>query len=89
MSNDLTIQRTAEAVESPLVINSILESGVRNAPEQEIVYADQRRMSYRDKGTHGITEVQINVKDTVFKDFYFSIVITKTRCKSCDSGGLR
>ena len=48
MSNDLTIQRTAEAVESPLVINSILESGVRNAPEQEIVYADQRRMSYRD-----------------------------------------
>ena len=48
MSNDLTIQRTAEAVESPLVINSILESGVRNAPEQEIVYADQRRMTYRD-----------------------------------------
>jgi len=48
MSNDLTIQRTAEAVESPLVINSILESGVRNAPQQEIVYADQRRMTYRD-----------------------------------------
>jgi len=48
MSNDLTIQRTAEAVESPLVINSILRSGVRNAPDQEIVYADQRRMSYRD-----------------------------------------
>ncbi|ARB47699.1 fatty acid--CoA ligase [Alloalcanivorax xenomutans] len=50
MSNDLTIQRTAEAVESPLLINSILEAGVRNAPNQEIVYADQRRMTYREMG---------------------------------------
>ncbi|AFT72700.1 AMP-dependent synthetase and ligase [Alloalcanivorax dieselolei B5] len=50
MSNDLTIQRTAEAVESPLLINSILEAGVRNAPDQEIVYADQRRMTYREMG---------------------------------------
>lgn len=48
MSNELTIKRTAEAVESPLLIHSILESGVRATPNQEIVYADQRRMTYRD-----------------------------------------
>ena len=48
MSNDLTIARTPEAVESPLLIHSILEAGVRGAPDQEIVYADQRRMTYRE-----------------------------------------
>ncbi|MBM7332189.1 MAG: fatty acid--CoA ligase [Alcanivorax sp.] len=48
MSKDLTIDRTPEAVESPLLIHGILESGVRSAPEQEIVYADQRRYSYRE-----------------------------------------
>ncbi|WP_101674260.1 fatty acid--CoA ligase [Alloalcanivorax mobilis] len=48
MSKDLTIKRTAEAVESPLLINAILEAGVRGAPGQEIVYADRRRMTYRD-----------------------------------------
>lgn len=48
MSNDLTIARTPEAVESPLLIGTILEAGVSNAPDQEIVYADQRRLSYRE-----------------------------------------
>ncbi len=48
MSKDLTIDRTPEAVESPLLIHGILESGVRSAPDQEIVYADQRRYSYRE-----------------------------------------
>lgn len=48
MSNDLTIARTPEAVESPLLIHSILEAGVRGAPDQEIVYADQRRLTYRE-----------------------------------------
>ncbi|MBF5054979.1 medium-chain-fatty-acid--CoA ligase [Alcanivorax sp. 521-1] len=48
MSKDLTIDRTPEAVESPLLIHSILESGVRSAPDQEIVYADQRRLTYRE-----------------------------------------
>ncbi|MBL7251074.1 fatty acid--CoA ligase [Alloalcanivorax marinus] len=50
MSKDLTIDRTPEAVESPLLIHSILESGVRSAPDQEIVYADQRRLTYRELG---------------------------------------
>ena len=48
MSKDLTIDRTPEAVESPLLIHGILESGVRSAPDQEIVYADQRRLTYRE-----------------------------------------
>ena len=45
---DLTISRTPSAYASPLLINSILEAGVRTAPDQEIVYADKKRMSYRD-----------------------------------------
>ncbi|MBZ2188963.1 fatty acid--CoA ligase [Alcanivorax sp. JB21] len=44
------IERTPSAVDQPLVIHSILEAGVRNAPEQEIVYADKKRMSYREFG---------------------------------------
>ena len=44
----LTITRTPSANERPLTIGMILEGGVRNAPEQEIVYAGTLRMSYRD-----------------------------------------
>ena len=41
------IERTPSAEEQPLLVRTILESGVRNAPEQEIVYADRLRHSYR------------------------------------------
>ena len=42
------IERTPSADARPLLIGTILESGVNNAPEQEIVYADKRRMNYRE-----------------------------------------
>lgn len=42
------IERTPSAVEQPLLIGAILETGVRSAPEQEIVYADKKRMTYRE-----------------------------------------
>lgn len=41
------IERTPSAVDQPLLIGTILEAGVRSAPEQEIVYADKMRMTYR------------------------------------------
>tara|TARA_Y100001934_G_scaffold267764_1_gene348855 strand:- start:1543 stop:3174 length:1632 start_codon:yes stop_codon:yes gene_type:complete len=47
MSSNLTIQRTPSAVEPPLVINRILEAGVRKAPEQTITYGD-RDFTYRE-----------------------------------------
>jgi fatty-acyl-CoA synthase len=47
---DLSITRTPSAYSSPLLINSILEAGVRSAPDQEIVYAGKLRMTYRDLG---------------------------------------
>lgn len=47
---DLHITRTPSAYDTPLLINSILEAGVRSAPDQEIIYADKLRMTYRDLG---------------------------------------
>jgi fatty-acyl-CoA synthase len=47
---DLRITRTPSAYSSPLLITSILEAGVRAAPDQEIVYAGKLRMTYRDLG---------------------------------------
>lgn len=47
---DLRITRTPSANDAPLLISSILEAGVRTAPDQEIVYADKLRMTYRDLG---------------------------------------
>ncbi|MED5387790.1 MAG: fatty acid--CoA ligase [Pseudomonadota bacterium] len=47
MSSNLTIQRTPSAVEPPLVINRILEAGVRKAPQQTITYGD-RDFTYRE-----------------------------------------
>lgn len=41
------IERTPSAVDQPLLIGTILDTGVRTAPEQEIVYADKMRMTYR------------------------------------------
>ena len=42
------IERTPSAFGSPLLIGGLLRSGVSRAPQQEIVYADLRRMTYRD-----------------------------------------
>ncbi|MFO1127559.1 MAG: fatty acid--CoA ligase [Rhodospirillales bacterium] len=42
------IQRAPSAYGYPLLIKSLLESGVTLAPDQEIVYADRVRMTYRD-----------------------------------------
>ena len=47
MSSHPNIPRSASAVESSLVINHILEAGVRKAPDQTITYGD-RTFTYRD-----------------------------------------
>src|SRR5271165_2096038 len=44
------IERTPSAHGYPLLIGGLLKSGVTRAPEQEIVYADKRRMAYRELG---------------------------------------
>jgi len=45
---DLTIRRTPSAYDYPLLIGSILAHGVRRAPNQEIVYAFSKRMTYTE-----------------------------------------
>ena len=42
------IERSAAAYSSPLLIKHLLNSGLLRAPEQEIVYRSQARLSYRD-----------------------------------------
>ena len=44
------IERTPGAYGNPLLIKSLLEFGVTQAPEQQIVYADKRRLTYRELG---------------------------------------
>ena len=44
--NPLAIQRTAAAHDVPLTIRHILERGLAQSPQQEIVYADQARYTY-------------------------------------------
>jgi acyl-CoA synthetase (AMP-forming)/AMP-acid ligase II len=44
------IERAQPAHEYPLLIGSLLRSGLTRAPEQDIVYADKARMSYREFG---------------------------------------
>ena len=44
------IELTPSAYDHPLLIGGLLKSGVTRAPEQEIVYADRRRMTYRELG---------------------------------------
>ena len=46
MTNHL-IQQTSSAYGYPLLIKYILESGVSQAPEQAIIYADKQRLTYR------------------------------------------
>ena len=66
-----TIVRTPSAVDQPLLIRSILEAGVNNAPDQEIVYAGQQRFSYRHfaervhRLAHALTELGVKPGDTV------------------------
>jgi fatty-acyl-CoA synthase len=47
--------KTLESTDSPyaysLLIGRLLDAGVRRAPEQEIVYVDQRRLTYREFAT--------------------------------------
>jgi fatty-acyl-CoA synthase len=42
------LTRTASAYGYPLLIKRLLEAGLRRAPRQEIVYADKRRLTYRE-----------------------------------------
>src|SRR5215470_11117182 len=44
------IEQTASAYGYPLVIKELLRSGLNCAPEQEIVYGDRIRMTYRELG---------------------------------------
>src|SRR4030095_14423438 len=44
--NHLAITRCASAHEPALTVRHILERGVKQAPKQEIVYADRVRMTY-------------------------------------------
>ena len=47
MTDALTIRRTPSAHETPLTISGLFESGVRAAPQQEILYADKARFTYQ------------------------------------------
>ena len=49
MSEQL-IERTPSAYYNPLLIKSLLDNPIRQFPEQEIVYGDFKRQTYRDLG---------------------------------------
>ena len=65
------IERTPSAYGHPLLIRSLLRSGVTRAPEQEIVYADKKRTSYREFGARvgrlasGLSRLGVEPGDTV------------------------
>lgn len=44
------IEQTSSAYGYPLLIKPLLESGVTPAPEQATIYADKKRLSYRELG---------------------------------------
>lgn len=46
--NTRTITPARNAYDYPLLIKRLLHSGVRYEPDQEIVYRDQVRLSYRE-----------------------------------------
>ena len=54
-----------------LLIRRLLDAGLRRAPEQEIVYADKRRLSYREFGERvgrlasGLAALGVHAGDTV------------------------
>ena len=65
------IERAPSAYDSPLLIGSLLASGVSRTPQQEIVYADLRRMTYRELGERvarlasGLAGLGVEPGDTV------------------------
>ena len=67
----LTIARTPSAHERGLTVGMILEGGVRNAPNQEIVYADKLRMTYEEmeqrvhRLANALTSAGVKPGDTV------------------------
>ena len=66
-----SIPSTTSAHACPLIVKRLLEAGLRRAPEQEIVYADKRRLSYRELGTRvnrlasGLASLGVAAGDTV------------------------
>ncbi|MBS1222609.1 MAG: acsM3, partial [Proteobacteria bacterium] len=44
------IERTPSAYAYPLLIKNLLGNAVRQFPDQEIVYGDLKRQTYRDLG---------------------------------------
>jgi fatty-acyl-CoA synthase len=65
------IDQTASAYGYPLLIKELLRSGLDRAPEQEIVYGDRKRMTYRKLGERvarlasGLAGLGIGAGDTV------------------------
>ena len=66
-----SIPSTTSAHACPLIVKRLLEAGLRRAPEQEIVYADKRRLSYRELGKRvnrlasGLVSLGVAAGDTV------------------------
>jgi fatty-acyl-CoA synthase len=66
-----TIQTTPSAYGYPLLIRRLLEFGVTRAAEQEIVYADKRRLTYRELNERvgrlafGLASLGVKSGDTV------------------------
>lgn len=66
-----TMTRAESAFDQPLLIASILQSGLRTAPEQEIVNADTSRYTYRELGervhrlANALKSVGVKEGDTV------------------------
>ena len=62
---------STSSAHSPLIIRRLLEAGLRRAPEQEIVYADKLRLSYREFGARvarlasGLAALGVRAGDTV------------------------
>ena len=66
-----TIERTPTAYGYPLLIKTLLENPVRQFPDQEIVYGDFKRQSYREtrerigRLASGLAELGVRPGDTV------------------------
>ena len=67
----MTVEPTASAYGYPLLIKRLLEAGLSRAPDQEIVYADRLRLSYRQFGERvsrlasGLSALGVRPGDTV------------------------
>ncbi|MFZ1494433.1 MAG: AMP-binding protein, partial [Candidatus Competibacter denitrificans] len=65
------IARTPSAYDGPLLIKNLLRSPVRQFPNQEIVYGDYKRQTYRDLGERvgrlasGLARLGVKPGDTV------------------------